>query len=87
MVFEILIEIVRAYAPFALKNITDVSFGDEMVVTFEPMITMLTNVCDVVSSFYCSNVIHHSKEGIPIIQKGCFALDTILTFKVKSSRR
>lgn len=65
VVFEILIEIVRAYAPFALKNITDVSFGDEMVVTLEPMIAMLANIRDVVSSFNCSNMIDHSKKGIP----------------------
>ena len=47
----------------------NVGFGDEVVVTFEPVIAMLANVGDVMTSFNCTNVIDHSKKGIPIIRK------------------
>jgi len=58
--------VVEKQVPFTLKNIVNVGFGDEVVVTFEPVIAMLANVGDVMTSFNCTNVIDHSKKGIHI---------------------
>ena len=55
--------------PFTLEHIVNVRLGDEVVVAFEPMIPMLTNVGNVMSCLNCTYMIDHSKKRIPAKHK------------------
>ena len=51
--------------PFALEDVTNISFGDEMVIALEPMVPMLPDVGRVVTGFNGTDVVDHSKKRIP----------------------
>lgn len=51
--------------PFTLENVTDFGLGDEMVITFEPVVSVLPDVGRVVTGFDGTDVVDHSKKRIP----------------------
>ena len=55
--------------PFTLEHVTDLGLGDEMVIAFEPVVSVLANVGRVVSGFNGTDVVDHSKKRIPVEEK------------------
>jgi hypothetical protein len=48
-----------------LEDVANISFGDEMVIALEPMVSVLPDVGRVVTGFDGTDVVDHSKKRIP----------------------
>ena len=57
---------VEQQIPLTVDHVSNIGFGNEMIVAFEPVISMLANECRIVASFDGAHVIDHSKQWIPV---------------------
>lgn len=78
---------VEKEVPLALQDVLNGGAGDHVVITLVPLVSVLPHIRCVVAGIQAPHVVHHRKQGVPVVDVGGVRSDAIVVVVIVASVR